>query len=433
MLITRRAPSRSRLGSTLLPALLAALMVAGCAAPSGSGTPSGGAAPPRPAAGPSPAPGRIPSTSSAAPPPAEPMDPAVAQEAARQSVLALRQELLEQARLHAVFWPINRASAPLCATRELASIGATPRTLATVRETSRPLLRAVLGIDERLTFSEVVDDTPAARAGIQPGDRILAIDDTDVPATAEAPRTYLQALQRGLSRQRPVALRLLRRGAELTVSVQPEAVCAAGASPLAGDNVTAHARGRSVLVTRGMLRFASDRELAIVIAHEIAHIALGHTQPPSATPPAALAPAPGGEVAQALAASPPPPTPTVDPAAQRRAQVRELDADIVGVHLAAAAGWPISEAPAFWRRMAINNPSTIVGSHTRTHPASSERFVVLERVVKDLAERQAAGRPLAATLRDGSATATPTRIVPGGASGVRWMGGEWVPKAPPAP
>jgi hypothetical protein len=274
---------------------------------------------------------------------AAPVDPAVAEEARRQSVLALRQQVSEQARLHALFWPLNRAAAPLCTGSAIATLGPLPRTLLTMTEGTRNVACQVLDVDERLTFTEVVADT----AGCAGGDP--ARGSTEVDRRRPGGRRC-----RGIARLPAGAARSGGQAA------------AAGAAPAArgtrddrggasrgdvfqrhradrGDSVNAHASGRAVLVSRGMLRFANDRELGVVIAHELAHIALGHTQPGATTVTVTSGGSVSGNVLTGTVRRArghrrrrdrPGPAPTA-PAVGRRT-LRELDADTVGVRLAAA-------------------------------------------------------------------------------------------------
>ncbi|HMN82940.1 MAG TPA: PDZ domain-containing protein, partial [Burkholderiaceae bacterium] len=219
-----------------------------------------------------------------------PPDPAVLEEARKQAEFAFRQRAQEVTRLYSLFWPLTRAAAPLCEGRSLASIGPSPGTLLAVGEASRPELRRMLGMDERLTFIVVVDNTPAARAGIKAGDILLAVDDQPIAPSPEASRQYNERLAAAATRGAPAELLLERKGQQQRVSVPVERVCAGSIQALTNDVVGAYASGRTIGVTRGMLRFADDRELAIVIGHELAHIALGHTQPPQ--PPIAQATVP---------------------------------------------------------------------------------------------------------------------------------------------
>lgn len=72
----------------------------------------------------------------------------------------------------------------------------------------------------------------------------------------------------------------------------------------------------------------------------------------------------------------------------------ESEADYVGLYHTARAGYPIAEAPKFWRRMAASNPGAIhiAGS---THPSTAVRFLALEESVKEIQRKKAAGIRLA--------------------------------------
>ena len=335
---------------------------------------------------------------------AAPQDPAVAEEARKQSDLAIRQEVAEFSRLQALFWPLTLAAAPLCPNRIAGSIGPAPGSLIGIRDANRPALRKLLGMEERLTFTELVEGTPAVKAGIQPGDVLIAVDGQAVPVSRDASKLYVDKLNQAAKRDAPVTFQLERKGTPLTLVVPVQKVCAVAAIPLAVDSVTAFAVGRGVLVTRGMMRFADDRELAIVMAHEIAHIALGHThtkKQPDNKPSFDM---------QARTIPMPPSEPAPKPAPQQR----ELEADAVGLYLMAAAGLPIQDAANLWRRIAANYPATIQSSHLRTHPASPERFIELERTVKELGQVMASGQPLVARLKDGKYTAALVPVLPAG-------------------
>lgn len=361
-----------------------------------------------------------------------PPDPAVLEEARKQAEFAFRQRVQEVTRLYSLFWPLTRAAAPLCEGRSLASIGPSPGTLLAVSEASRPELRRLLGMDERLTFIVVVDNTPAARAGIRAGDILLAVDDQPIAPSAEASRQYNERLAAAATRGAPVELLLERKGQQQRVSVPVDRVCSGSIQALTNDVVGAYASGRTIGVTRGMLRFADDRELAIVIGHELAHIALGHTQAPRPPVAQSTVPAVGaGSGASGIAGSGVAPTPApvitgrvpqmATPEQRAQSQQRELDADVVGLALVAAAGLPIQEAAQLWRRMAASYPATIQQSPLRTHPATPERFIEIERATRDMAALIARKEPLVARNRDGRVLATLASLPQAGPWSVNWL------------
>lgn len=354
-------------------------------------------------------------------------DPAVVAEAAKQAELAIRQEAMEYSRLQSVFWPIARAARPLCPTRFSGSIGPAPSSLIGIRESLRPIMRRILGTDERLTFTEIVDGTPAERAGVRAGDILTAIDGVQLPVSKDALRLYFERVHGAAQKGAALELQLERQGTGLKLTVPVEQVCAVIALPVPTDNVSAFAAGRGVFVTRGMMRFANDRELAIVVAHEIAHIALGHTlrdKSDGAANPAAH----GADIAAdcvSCGTTPVRPAPAAEPSRLMQ-QSRELDADVVGAYLAAAAGLPVGDAANFWRRIAASYPATIQSSHLRTHPASPERFVELERAVADVEQRQSSSQSLVARLKSGKLTSAMPRIKPAGPWNVTMISDRYV-------
>jgi S1-C subfamily serine protease len=78
-----------------------------------------------------------------------------------------------------------------------------------------PRQSAVLGRDAGVGVAEIVEGSPAARAGLRPKDVILSIDDADVETAGD-----LQKLMIGDAIGRAVVLRILRddRVIELTVT-----------------------------------------------------------------------------------------------------------------------------------------------------------------------------------------------------------------------
>lgn len=163
-----------------------------------------------------------------------------------------------------------------------------------------------------------------------------------------------------------------------------------------GDELNAYADGKHVVVYNGMLRFLqNDEELAVVLAHEVAHNLMAHPQ--SATNNAMV----GGLLgiaADALAGSQ-----GIDSQGQfsklgMNAGVIsysvpfELEADYVGLYIMSRAGFDIAKAPGLWRRMSLENPQGIYNSHT--HPTNAERFVALNKTINEIGSKKKIGMEL---------------------------------------
>jgi predicted Zn-dependent protease len=77
----------------------------------------------------------------------------------------------------------------------------------------------------------------------------------------------------------------------------------------------------------------------------------------------------------------------------------EAEADYVGLYIMARAELPIKDAPKFWRRMAAEVPSSIAGSGSATHPATSYRMLALDKTVTEIEQKRVASQSLTPQLK----------------------------------
>ena len=118
------------------------------------------------------------------------------------------------------------------------------------------------------------------------------------------------------------------------------------------DIVNAFASSKGVLITTGMIRFCeTDKELALVVGHEIAHIALGHlTKSVVNSIPGIIL-----DVIILILAG-------VDTGGAFGglsklvfSKAFEQEADYAGLYILARAGYDITGAADFFRRMAVEH------------------------------------------------------------------------------
>lgn len=79
----------------------------------------------------------------------------------------------------------------------------------------------------------------------------------------------------------------------------------------------------------------------------------------------------------------------------------ESEADYVGLYFAVRAGYDVEKSEEFWRRRAVDNPSSI--RKTTTHPTSVKRFLTLAATRREIAEKKEAGQPLVPRLKKDAA------------------------------
>jgi len=270
---------------------------------------------------------------------------------------AAQQTIAEITRLDGVALRIRLAGAPVCAPHLSLILGA-----ALGRE--HPSIHDVaydeaLGLAHSATVVTVLADTPADRAGLRAGDVILAVNGR---AVAKPWQVYEE-----LRKRREATDLRIRRGAEpATIRLEPVVGCGFEVEYVPDPSLaTGRALHGHAFVTAGFVRFVrSDDELAIVISHELAHRIL-------------------------------------DDETRAGFLEHELDADRIGLYLAARAGYDVAVAPDLWERVAIEKPWMIrfepgpmSDELEPIHARIGKRVPALRRLVAEIRDKQARGGDL---------------------------------------
>lgn len=239
----------------------------------------------------------------------------------------------------------------------------------------RPRVRVALGLGDAPTIVSVEPGSAAARAGIRPGDELVSVGQVTVAAepAKRAVRSRQDAVEQAAAAAlaggaAPVTVR--RQGRPHTLTVPQEAGCATEFLIGRGRGLrAASSNGVRIVVSADIADFASgDDELALVMAHEMAHNILGHNR---------------GGAAQRIAG---------EDRSGAKGKDREREADRWALYLMARAGYDPGVAPGFWRRW---GPKTSLGILSDgTHPDWRERVERAEAELARIRAEQAAGRPL---------------------------------------
>jgi beta-barrel assembly-enhancing protease len=319
---------------------------------------------------------------------------AIESEQEKQRELALTEQTQQQARLDNISFPVLATGTSLCPRDLGLRLGLRTATVHDYDKEYRPAAGRVLGVGDTLTILSVTSAGPAARAGLQASDKILAVGDKIIEAGSTSAERFAEIVN-GYGGSREVPLRVQRGAQRKTLLVHREQVCDYGAVVYNGSDLNASADGEAIYFSSSMMRFVNDDELRVVVSHEIAHNAMGHIKAKKknslfgailgAIGDVALAARgvnTGGYYASQGAKA----------GAMTFSQDFEREADYVGIYALALAGAPIASAPNFWRRMAAANPKQI--GFASSHPTSAERFVRLEQVIGEVDRKLASHQPL---------------------------------------
>ncbi len=314
----------------------------------------------------------------------------VLEEAKKQRAIALESLMDDQRLLRRVSYPVLAAATSYCGESVRASFGLYFANQYAFPKDFREAAGELYQMDDALRITQIIPGSPAERAGLREGDLLVSLAGTELPVGEEAMKDADQRLREELKSGESVRLTISRDGAERTVSLVPENICEYPIILSIGDQVNAYADGKRIGVERGMLRFVeNEQELAMVISHELAHNAMGHLTAKKTNFMLGsifdIAAAVYGVNTQGLFGK---------LAGQRYSKEFEAEADYVSLYIMADAGIDISDAPKFWRRMAVAHPGNIKASHAASHPSTPERFLALEKTVEEIKQKQADNLPL---------------------------------------
>jgi hypothetical protein len=265
-----------------------------------------------------------------------------------QATLVVRGLLQQDVAVATIGYRLATANVDLCV-EHMVDSGMLIETLGQYGAAFRPAARQVLGLSDGPTVALVVAGSPAERAGLKPGDVLVDADGLPFAAAppdsaegrfagVEAAMTALDAaLADGKAR-----LTIERAGQRLTVDLIGVVACKARFQLVPGDYADAVANGTWVQLSTRMAGFATTPdELAAILAHELAHNALGHRK-----------------------------------AEAKVQRLHELQADRLMPYLMARAGFDPGAGVVLWRRFQAQRLGGLFPS--ATHPSWPDRARAVE-------------------------------------------------------
>jgi Zn-dependent protease with chaperone function len=325
---------------------------------------------------------------------------AVEAEQEKQRELALVEYGQQQARLDDITFPMLARGTSLCPQDVGPRLGVRVATIHDYDREYQPAAARVLHLSsDTLTILSVSSAGATARAGFLPGDRIVAVGGKRVVQVAGSAKAFTK-LMAEYQGDREVSV-LVQRGMEPhRAAIRPDQVCDYGAVVVNSNELNAYADGKAIYLTSAMMRFVNDEELRIVVAHELAHNAMGHMKAKKKNSLFGALLGALGDLAMASRGVNTGGYYTSKGAnigAMTFSQDFEREADYVGIYALALADLPVTAAPNFWRRMAIADPKAIGFAHS--HPTTAERFVRLEQAIGEVNQKIASKQALQPDLR----------------------------------
>lgn len=201
----------------------------------------------------------------------------------------------------------------------------------------RAMAETLLGVKaDGLYVRAVRPQTSAESARIAPGDKILAVNENPISDDPRMENYNRAVLRNGFDSVLSKVKIRTPEGREYLARIRPDTACDIPSKVIYSDDINGHTDGREVLITSALMRdVPDDTNLALVIAHEMAHVIAGHADlPPS--------------------------------------QDLELEADRMALVLMARAGYDIETAVGFWKNAV--HPHDGGDANESSHPTTRARF-----------------------------------------------------------
>ena len=318
-------------------------------------------------------------------------------EAQKQSDIALQSLIHHHDRLLRISYPLLVTAQPYCEDDTRASIGVQFSNKYSIPDDLQDAAQRKYDLGDPIQLLLIAPDSAADVSGLQPGDVLVSINGIGSPVGEDALEDLHDLLAKEIKSGTVTTLTIKREGVMQSFPLTPVRSCNYPVVLSGADEVNASADGDRIIITKGMMRFATgDQELSLVVAHELAHNAMGHIRAKTTNYLLGsvfdIAAAAYGVDTQGLFGN---------IAAGMYSQDFEAEADYVALYFMAQAELDIEGAANFWRRMAAEHPGSIRTNHAASHPATPERFLAIEQTVVEIEAKLSSGAGLVPEYKQG--------------------------------
>ncbi|MGC8976304.1 MAG: M48 family metalloprotease [Candidatus Ratteibacteria bacterium] len=316
---------------------------------------------------------------------------AIEEEREKQEEIVLFTYLEREQRLFKVGLPLLKGALNYYNKKHRISFGMIVHSVKNYKKDQLPLIRKKYIVDDIPTILYLHPDFGGFKGGLKVNDKIIEVDGKKIKDI----ETFSKVIDSIPEKKEIVEFVIEREGEILKFNIPTTKICPFSlhliTDPKISDAINAYTDGQRIFVTVGLLRFLQDdTELALVLSHEIAHAVLGHVEKTLGNRILGTI----LDIAIILTTGINTQGIFGDIGALVYSKEFEKEADYLGTYILAASGYDITNAANLWRKMAAEYPGSTKDIFLATHPSSPERYILIEKTVKEIKEKQEKGLPL---------------------------------------
>lgn len=300
----------------------------------------------------------------------------------------------QNVRIFNLLWPLLEKNTDLCGSLTRPSVGmryAWPARRGEANPLVARVRDAIYDFDSRVVIYAVAAGSPAAKAGVRPGDRVTSLATWDwSESNAQIFNREFQDRLHAVARHGSVDLKVERDGAMVALTLEPVNACNVTSALDSSLDVQARTNGREIVVTHGMAVRLDDEQIRTVLAHELAHCTMGHLRK------ATLNSGVGFFVDLVFLSQKIWLGGAFTQMSQNAGSIGlEREADYVSMYLLAKAGFSTENRAELWRNLA--DEVSFTGSFFKTHPYSPERYLLLTKTHEEIETKRSNNEDLIPT------------------------------------
>jgi hypothetical protein len=317
------------------------------------------------------------------------------QEAELQRELLFKSFTDRSARLQRIYVPLKIANADLCGSNIFPATGIIGIDRQSIPANLRDSAQRLYGVSDGITIIDVVPNTPASDAGLQPRDVITgaARGAGTMPSGWTWSSLTIADLVKVLNgpADNSITFLIRRNGNVSPVVLNPRVGCNYPIQLIPGDDFNAFSDGKRIVVYDGLFNHVpDDREMAVIVSHELAHNILRHVEKRQGN--AAAGGAAGllvdiGLAALGINTQGAFTQAAMEAGAKAYSQEFELEADYLAMYMLARADFDFAAGPDLIRRMGVQDPRSQIKTYFSTHPSTPERAVAMTQTIKEIQDK----------------------------------------------